>query len=240
MVVAMGMLADRPSVGAAQLRRNVRRGVQRLRRIRQANRQAARCAAVVGNRHEAQLCRCRQHQRAGITQAASRDRRPRYATIGRVLPDALRRAIGGIADDGDTAQQRGRGATGHRVGCIRIVGAGNQGGNKSARRVGAVFIDRGERCRARCEGGVIDRRDRGTQGHRIGRVRVSRRAAGGRSRKIRPGPAGYGAGRSIDQAYRQLPRRAVPVARGQKAHLVRYLEQEGCCQRRRRRQIGPA
>ena len=205
----------RPGVGAAQLRRDVRRGVQHLRRIRQTNREAARCAVVFGNRHEAQLRRGRQDQRTTIGQAGG-NHSPAAAAIGRVLPGALRRWIHGIADDGHATQRRRRRTSGDGIGGIGVVCAGDQCRNGGARRVAGVFVDRRQSCCSARHGGVVDGRDGGAQADGIGQVRVDRRAAGCPAGEVRPAARSDAAGGIVNQTHAELSRRAVPVGGRQK------------------------
>ncbi len=228
----------RPGVGSTEHAGEVGACRQGLRRIGQADRQAARRAGVIGDREEGDLGGGRQDQGAAVANRRRHDG-PARTVVGGIFPNALRHRVGGVADDRHAAQRSGRRAAADGIGGVRIMAAGQRGDRRATGRRG-VFVDRRQAEAAAGHRCVIDRCDGDAEGNGIRRIGIGGGAASGRTAQIRTAAGAYCAGRVVDQAYGERSRRAVPVGGRQETELIGGLEQERRRQRRRGRQVGPA
>ena len=133
-------------VGWRQVGADVATGREGDRGVGCTYRQGTRCAVVVGYvGQEAQTRRGRQQQCSGIARSRpdvdAADDDPTAADVVVVLPDALRRCIGHIANDGDATKRRGRVATTSDCrAVIRSVAVSKaQRRDSRTRRTGQVF-----------------------------------------------------------------------------------------------------
>ncbi|KWT96744.1 hypothetical protein APY03_2177 [Variovorax sp. WDL1] len=197
-----------------------------------AHGQRAGRAVVVGGRHEAQLRIGRQQHRAAVG-GAGRHGRPARAAVGRVLPAALCRG-GGIADDRDAAEGRGRVAATRDAGLVVrgiAVAAAEQAGRGGRRRgLALLVLDAGSEHGIGPGGPVVDVGDAGRQHDRRRAVDGGAAVAGARNvhgrAGNRVGRGAVGVGIGLHQAHRELVGRAVEVRGGHEAQLRARCEHQ--------------